>query len=152
MGHSGCGCQGSMARVIERTETTDNTNTAKAASELRQWPIQLHLVPPTAPWFMNSDILIAADCVAFALGSFHSDLLKGKAVAIACPKLDDTAPYVEKLAAIFKENEVKSITVAIMEVPCCRGLDVIVRQALGLSGKNIPLETAIIGIDGERRN
>ena len=152
MGHEGCGCQGSMARVIERTETTENAATGKAASELRQWPIQLHLVPPTAPWFVNSDILIAADCVAFALGSFHSDMLKGKAVAIACPKLDNTAPYVEKLATIFRENQVKSITVAIMEVPCCRGLDAIVREALTLSGKEIPLETAIIGINGDRRN
>jgi hypothetical protein len=154
MAHA-CGCPGSAARVIERTETTettDNGTTVKAASELRQWPVQLHLVPPSAPWFQDSDILIAADCVAFALGSFHSDLLKGKAVAIACPKLDDTAPYVEKLAAIFRQNEVKSITVAIMEVPCCRGLDAIVRQALELSGKNIPLETAIIGVNGDRRN
>jgi hypothetical protein len=154
MGNSACGCPGSMARVIERTETTeqDQATTTKAASELRQWPIQLHLVPPTAPWFNDSDILIAADCVAFALGSFHSDLLKGKAVAIACPKLDDTAPYVEKLAAIFRQNQVNSITVAIMEVPCCRGLDVMVREALTLSGKEIPLETAIIGVNGERRN
>jgi len=141
-----------MARVIERNETTENGTTVKAASELRQWPVQLHLVPPTAPWFSNSDILIAADCVAFALGSFHSDLLKGKALAIACPKLDDTAPYVEKLATIFRQNEVKSITVAVMEVPCCRGLDVMVRQALAQSGKEIPLETAVIGINGERRS
>lgn len=154
MGNSACGCPGSMARVIERTETPeqDQATTTKAASELRQWPVQLHLVPPTAPWFNDSDILIAADCVAFALGSFHSDLLKGKAVAIACPKLDDTAPYVEKLAAIFRQNQVNSITVAIMEVPCCRGLDVMVREALTLSGKEIPLETAIIGVNGERRN
>lgn len=152
MAHTGCGCPGSMARVIERTETTEQATTAKAASELRQWPVQLHLVPPTAPWFNNADILIAADCVAFAMGSFHSDLLKGKAVAIACPKLDETDAYVEKMAAIFKHNEVNSITVAIMEVPCCRGLDVMVRQALALSGKDIPLETAIIGVNGERRN
>jgi hypothetical protein len=152
MAHSACGCPGSMARVIERTESNENTGSVKAASELRQWPVQLHLVPPTAPWFQDSDILIAADCVAFALGSFHSDLLKGKALAIACPKLDDTTPYVEKLAAIFQRNEVKSITVAIMEVPCCRGLDVIVRQALTMSGKDIPLETAVIGVNGERRN
>ncbi|MBU5636573.1 iron-sulfur cluster-binding oxidoreductase [Geomonas sp. Red69] len=152
MAHAGCGCPGSMARVIERNEATENESTVKAASELRQWPVQLHLVPPTAPWFQDSEILIAADCVAFALGSFHSDLLKGKALAIACPKLDDTAPYVEKLARIFSENNVKSITVAIMEVPCCRGLDVMVRQALAQSGKEIPLETAVIGINGERRN
>lgn len=152
MAHAGCGCQGSMARVIERNESTEQETTVKAASELRQWPVQLHLVPPTAPWFQDSDILIAADCVAFALGSFHSDLLKGKALAIACPKLDDSTPYVDKLAMIFSQNEVKSITVAIMEVPCCRGLDMMVRQALAKSGKEIPLETAVIGVNGERRN
>jgi hypothetical protein len=152
MSHSACGCPGSAARVIERAETAPVASTDKAQSELRQWPVQLHLVPPTAPWFQDSDILIAADCVAFALGSFHSDLLKGKAVAIACPKLDDTAPYVEKLSNIFRQNTVRSITVAIMEVPCCRGLDVMVRQALELSGKEIPLETATIGINGERRS
>ncbi len=147
----GCGCPGSMARVIERDETTSGT-AANTPSELRQWPVQLHLVPPTAPYFANSDILISADCVAFALGSFHRELLKGKALAIACPKLDETGSYVEKLATIFRENAVKSVTVAIMEVPCCRGLDIMVKQALGLSGKDIPLETVIIGVDGERRN
>ncbi|MCM0082235.1 iron-sulfur cluster-binding oxidoreductase [Geomonas sp. Red32] len=152
MAHTACGCPGSMARVIEKTDNNENTSTQKAPSELRQWPVQLHLVPPTAPWFQNADILIAADCVAFALGSFHGDLLKGKALAIACPKLDDTTPYVEKLAAIIKMNEVKSVTVAIMEVPCCRGLDMMVRQALAQSGKEIALETIVIGINGERRN
>lgn len=151
MSNLGCGCPGSMARVIEREETTTST-TGKAASELRQWPVQLHLIPPTAPYFNQSNILISADCVAFALGSFHSDLLQGKALAIACPKLDDTGVYVEKLATIFGANEVKSITIAIMEVPCCRGLDAMVRQALQQSGKDIPLETVIIGVDGERRN
>ena len=149
--HLGCGCPGSMARVIEREETT-TAPTTKAASELRQWPVQLHLVPPTAPYFRNAHILVSADCVAFALGSFHSDILKGKALAIACPKLDETESYVGKLATIFRENDVQSITVAIMEVPCCRGLDVMVRQALGLSGKEVPLETIVIGVDGERRN
>lgn len=151
MSHLGCGCPGSMARVIEREETTTN-DTARTPSELRQWPVQLHLVPPTAPYFRNADILVSADCVAFALGSFHRDLLKGKALAIACPKLDETGTYVEKLATIFRESEVKSVTVAIMEVPCCRGLDVMVKQAVAQSGRDIPLETIIIGIDGERRN
>ena len=150
MANLGCGCPGSMARTIERQETEDTTN-VKARSELRQWPVQLHLVPPAAPYFQNADILICADCVAFAMGSMHQDLLKGKALAIACPKLDDTTGYVEKLAAIFNTNEIKSITVAIMEVPCCRGLDVMVREALAQSGKNIPLESLVIGIDGERR-
>ena len=151
MSNLGCGCPGSMARIIEREETTAAT-TGRAPSELRQWPVQLHLVPSTAPYLQNSEILVSADCVAFALGSFHSDLLRGKALAIACPKLDDSGVYVEKLATIFRENEVKSITVAIMEVPCCRGLDVMVRQALAQSGKEIPFETVIVGVNGERRN
>lgn len=151
MTQMGCGCPGSMARVIEREETTTD-QTARAPSELRQWPVQLQLVPPTAPYFRNAEILIAADCVGFALGSFHQDLLKGKALAIACPKLDETGSYVEKLATIFRDNEVKSVTVAIMEVPCCRGLDIMVKQALAQAGKPIPLETVVIGIDGERRN
>ncbi len=151
MGNLGCGCPGSMARVIERTETTESTN-VKATSELRQWPVQLHLVPPTAPYFQDADILISADCVAFAMGSTHQDLIKGRALAIACPKLDDTAPYVDKLAQIFSVNNIRSITVAIMEVPCCRGLDVMAREALAKSGKDISLETIIIGINGERRN
>jgi hypothetical protein len=151
MGNLGCGCPGSMARVIERPETTD-TAQGKATSELRQWPVQLHLVPPTAPYFENAEILVCADCVAFAMGSMHQDLLKGKALAIACPKLDDTSAYVEKLAHIFSANTIKSITVAIMEVPCCRGLDAMVREALGKSGMDIPLESIVIGINGERRN
>jgi hypothetical protein len=151
MGNMACGCPGSMARVIEREETAETTD-LKAPSELRQWPVQLHLVPPTAPYFRNADILVSADCVAYAMGSMHQDLLKGKALAVACPKLDDTAPYVDKLSRIFGENDIKSITIAIMEVPCCRGLDLLVREALLKSGKDIPLETVIIGVDGERRN
>lgn len=151
MGTLGCGCPGSMAKVIERPET-NHLPSEKAPSELRQWPVQLHLVPPTAPYFQNADILVCADCVAFAMGSMHQDLLKGKALAIACPKLDDTTPYVEKLAHILSANDIKSVTVAIMEVPCCRGLDIMVREALQKSGKEIPLESIIIGINGERRN
>jgi hypothetical protein len=150
MGNSACGCPGSMARVIERKENSAES-TGTVQSELRQWPVQLHLVPPTAPYFQQADILVAADCVAFAMGDMHRQLLKGKAIAIACPKLDDTGNYVEKLAQIFKLGDVKSVTVAIMEVPCCRGLDVMVREAITLSGCEIPLETVIIGINGERK-
>ncbi len=151
MSHLGCGCPGSMARTIEREETTTGTETGRVASALRQWPVQLHLVPPTAPYFQDAEILVAADCVAFAMGSFHQELLPGKAIAIACPKLDETDGYVQKLAAIFTANNIRSITVAIMEVPCCRGLDALVRQALAASGKQIPLETVVIGVNGERR-
>ena len=148
----GCGCPGSMMKVIERDTTPNDQPAGQAVSELRQWPVQLHLVPPTAPYFQNADLLVSADCVAFALGSFHQDLLKGKALAIACPKLDDGTGYTEKLTAIFQGSGIKSITIAIMEVPCCRGLDILVRQALAASGREIPVETVIIGIDGERRN
>jgi len=151
MGNLGCGCPGSMAKVIERKETTENEEQGTVQSQLRQWPVQLHLVPPTAPYFQNADILVAADCVAFAMGDMHRQLLKGKALAIACPKLDDSGNYVDKLAQIFQAGNVKSVTVAIMEVPCCRGLDVMVREALQKSGLDIPLETVVIGINGERR-
>jgi len=151
MGNLGCGCPGSMARVIERTETETNTST-KAPSELRQWPVQLHLLPPTAPYFKDAALLVCADCVGFAMGSMHADLLKGKALAIACPKLDDTAPYIEKLAQIIKINNTPSVTVAIMEVPCCRGLSMMVAEAVKQSGREVPVETVIIGVDGERRN
>jgi hypothetical protein len=151
MGNLGCGCPGSMARTIEREETAENNN-LKAQSELRQWPVQLHLVPPAAPYFKDAELLVCADCVAFAMGSMHADLLKGKALAIACPKLDDTAPYIEKLAQIIQVNNTPGITVAIMEVPCCRGLSMMVTEAIRQSGRDVPLETVIIGVDGNRRN
>jgi len=151
MGNLGCGCPGSMARTIERNETTE-TSTVKAQSELRQWPVQLHLVPPAAPYFKNAELLVCADCVAFAMGSMHADLLKGKALAIACPKLDDTTAYLDKLVQIIKTNDTPKITVAIMEVPCCRGLDVMVREAVQKSGMDVTVESVIICIDGNRRN
>lgn len=151
MGNPGCSCPGSMAKVIERP-VNEAVSSGQAVSELRQWPVQLHLVPTTAPYFKNADILVCADCVAFAMGSMHQELLKGKALAIACPKLDDTGAYVEKLATIFSSNETPSVTVAIMEVPCCRGLDMMVKEAIQKSGRDIPLETVIVGIDGKRRN
>ncbi len=144
------GCPGSMARSFAPKEA-DAAPQGQVPSELRQWPVQLHLVPPTAPYFRDADILVAADCVAFALGSFHRDLLKGKALAIACPKLDETGAYVDKLATIFREGNVRSVTVAIMEVPCCRGLDIMVRQAVARSGREIPLTTVTVGIQGEIR-
>jgi Pyruvate/2-oxoacid:ferredoxin oxidoreductase delta subunit len=123
--------------------------TSRAPSELTQWPIQLHLITPQAPYFKNADLLIAADCTAFTLGSFHADLLKGRKMLVACPKLDDTGPYVEKLAALIHENDLKSITIAIMTVPCCGGLRYLVDQAMARSGVDIPVETVVIGIDGQ---
>lgn len=121
-----------------------------AASELGQWPIQLHLVSPAAPYFKDCDLLVAADCTAFALGAFHAELLRGKALVIACPKLDDTEGYVDKLAELIAENTIYSLTVAIMEVPCCSGLSRIVAEAVAKSGKNIAVRAVVVGIDGQR--
>ena len=122
-----------------------------APSELGQWPIQLHLVSPAAPCFRERDLLVAADCTAFALGSFHAELLRGLALVIACPKLDRTEGYVEKLAELIAGNTIYSLTVAIMEVPCCSGLSRIVEEAIARSGKNIAVKTVVVGIDGQRK-
>lgn len=120
-------------------------------SQLRQWPVQMHLVPPTAPFLKDADLLLAADCVPFAYADFHKDFLKDKALLIGCPKLDDGQAYLQKLTAMLKGNNIRSLTVLHMEVPCCSGLIAIARQALAASGKDIPLETIRIGIQGERK-
>jgi len=143
------GCPGSAAREIRREPVSAEQKSVSGASELSQWPIQLHLVSPYAPYFNESDLLIAADCTAFSLGSFHQDLLKGKKLVIACPKLDDITPYVEKIAEILKNNTIFSLSVAIMVVPCCSGLFHIVQKAVELSGKPISIKKIVIGIDGQ---
>lgn len=146
-----CGCPGSQMRTIEKKQETAAT-TGKVASELRQWPVQLKLVPTAAPWYAGADLLVAADCTAFAYGDFHRDFIKGKVMVNACPKLDDTSGYVAKLAQILSSNDIKSVTVAIMEVPCCRGLDFLVNEAVKASGKEIPVQLHVIGVDGEKRS
>ena len=118
-------------------------------SRLSQWPIQLHLVSPLAPYFRGADLLVAADCTAFALGGFHGELLKGKKLVIACPKLDDCGGYVEKLAEIIRRNGLSSLTVAIMTVPCCSGLFRLVQQAVEASGVPLDVRRIVIGIDGK---
>ena len=152
MANLGCGCPGSQVRTVEKTETTETTATGRLTSELRQWPTQLHLVPPSAPYLQNAHLLIAADCAPFAYAEFHRDFIKGRVLVNACPKLDDTSTYVDKLAAMISQNDVQSVTVPIMEVPCCRGLAMMAEQAVAKSGKDVPLEIVIIGIDGQRRN
>ncbi len=146
------GCPGSAMRSFTPAAAASSAPAAAAAgaapSELGQWPIQLHLVSPAAPCFRECDLLIAADCTAFALGSFHAELLRGKALVIACPKLDRTEGYVEKLAELIKANTVYSITVAIMEVPCCSGLWRIAEEAIARSGKSIAARKVVIGIGG----
>ena len=146
-----CGCPGSQVRTIEKQQTAETTETGNRPSELRQWPTQLQLVPPTAPYLQNAHLLIAADCVPFAYPEFHRDFIKGRVLVNACPKLDDTGPYVDKLAAMIANNNVQSVTVTIMEVPCCRGLAMLADAAVKQSGKDVPLEVVVIGINGERR-
>ena len=153
--HSHSGCPGMAAMSFNNKDKNSNTGhrqdaCATLSSELTQWPVQMHLVPPVAPYWDNADLLICADCVPFAYPNFHSELLKGKKLLIACPKLDDTDPYLEKLTTIFKENNIKSITVARMEVPCCGGIVMITQRALQASGKIIPFSTVIISIRGEK--
>ena len=118
-------------------------------SALRNWPVQIHLLPVNAPFFNGAELLIAADCLPFAMGAFHQRLLSGKILAIGCPKLDDSKFYVEKLGQIFANNDIKSIAVGYMEVPCCAGLVHVVNKALEASGKNIPLDTVKVSIRGE---
>ncbi len=121
-------------------------------SALGQWPIQLMLVNPRAPYFQDADLVLAADCVPFAYANFHPDFLAGKAIAIGCPKLDDAQHYVEKVTEILKANNIKSLTVVNMEVPCCFGLLQIAQSAIEISGKNVPLIQKVISLQGEIKN
>lgn len=123
----------------------------EAPSQLGHWPVQLHLVPVDAPFFAGADLLVAASCVPFAYADFHRTVLAGKSLIIACPKLDRTEPYQEKLTEIVRRNDIRSLTVAVMSVPCCQGLVRLVRQALHDSGKRMPLTVEVIGVDGKRQ-
>lgn len=146
----GGGCP--SARLMSFDKPTGSAEEVSARpSELRQWPVQMHLVPPSAPFLKDADLLLAADCVPFAHADFHRDFLPGRALLIGCPKLDDGQAYLHKLTAILRQNEIRSLTVLHMEVPCCSGLIMLARQAIAASGKNVPLETIRIGIQGERK-
>jgi ferredoxin len=144
------GCPSSRAMHFKVPEAKGIASSATSSvSQLTQWPVQLKLVPINAPYFQDADLLIAADCVPFAYPDFHQDFLKGKAVVVGCPKLDDIQYYKEKLTEIFKTNSIKSVTVPYMEVPCCFGLVKVTEDAIKASGKNIPLGKVKIGIRGD---
>ena len=148
------GCPGSKVmdlRDEDRADADSGDNGVKQKTELRQWPVQIHLVPVNAPYFDNADLLIAADCVPFAHANFHRDLLKGKILLVGCPKLDDAGFYKDKITEILKENNIKSVTIAHMEVPCCFGLVKLVNDALADAGKDIPLDDIMIKVNGEIR-
>jgi len=150
-GHGGGGCPGSKSMVIEKPgDNGDSSVTGHQPSELRQWPVQMHLVNPNAPYFRGSDLLLAADCVAFSMGGFHSAHLKGKSLAIACPKLDHgMETYVEKLTAMIDIASINTITVMMMEVPCCGGLLQMVHTSLAKASRKVPVKKIIVGINGE---
>ena len=138
---------GSMMKTFAKKPAPVDTPSAKTPSQLMQWPVQIKLVPVNAPYFDGADLLVAADCTVYACGSFHSDFMTGKITVIGCPKLDAT-DYSEKLGEIVKRNNIRSITVARMEVPCCGGIEHAVRKAVTDSGKNIPVAVRIITTDG----
>src|SRR6185369_209084 len=148
-GHGG-GCPGSRAMSFE-TKPAAAPESGSRQSQLAQWPVQLHLVSTSAPYFQDADLLIAADCVPFAYADFHKDYLAGKAVVIGCPKLDDNQFYLQKLTELFRNSSLKSITVLRMEVPCCGGIVMAARQALAACGKDIPFKEVTVGIRGEIR-
>ena len=143
-------CPGAAVRDFDKeTDEEDQGTVTGQESELKQWPVQLNLLPPNASFFKDSDLLIAADCVPFAYPDFHGVLLKGKTLAVGCTKLDDIKAYREKIKAMIEMNDLNTITVAIMEVPCCYGLYRIVEDALDESGKKIMLKKVVVGINGK---
>ncbi len=142
------GCPG--AKVVEFSKEEGKAEEGKRSSQLRQWPIQLHLVPPSAPYFKGADVLLAADCVAFSLGDFHKDYLKGKSLAIACPKLDsDQEIYIEKIKSLIDDAKINTLTVMIMQVPCCGGLLQIAKTAATKASRKIPIKVIVIGLNGD---
>lgn len=140
------GCAGSMAKTIQREEPAA-VQAAPQQSQLRQWPVQIKLVPVKAPYFDGAQLLIAADCTAYAYANFHQDFIRGKVAVIGCPKLD-SVEYAEKLTEIIRNNDIKSVTVVRMEVPCCGGIERAAVTALQNSGKFIPWQVVTISIDG----
>ena len=147
--HTFQGCPGSKMMDF-REKKTSGDETGKRPSELRQWPIQLHLVSPLAPYYQKADVLLSADCVAYTLGDFHKDYLKGKALAIACPKLDEGQDeYIEKIRSLIDDAKVNTITVMIMQVPCCYGLANLVKEASQKAKRKVPIKAIVVSLQGE---
>ena len=146
-----CGCPGSQSRSIQRTPCAGHTAPSVPAgaeeSQLSQWPVQIKLVPVKAPYFEGAKLLVAADCTAYAYAAFHRDFIRGRITLVGCPKLDD-GDYADKLTEILRVNDIKSVTVVRMEVPCCGGLENAVKRALQNCGKLIPWQVTVISTDG----
>ncbi len=143
-------CPGSKIMDFREKDKEVKEETGKRQSQLKQWPIQLHLVSPAAPYYQGQDVILTADCVAYALGDFHKDYLKGKAIAIACPKLDEGQDlYVEKIKSWFEDAKINTLTVMIMQVPCCMGLLSLVKQAVENSKRKVPVKSIVVSLQGE---
>ncbi len=155
-GHGGGGCPGSRQQTFNAPKESSSAGlfnnaspNAPIQSSLTTWPVQFHLLNPNAEFLMNSDFLLCADCVPFAYPEFHSKMLAGKILAVGCPKLDDTAPYLQKLTHIIENANLKSLTVAVMEVPCCSGLLQLAAQAVNTVGKEISIKIITVGVQGD---
>ncbi len=147
---AGGGCPGSRAQMHQLTGPSAPFSGTGQPSRLRHWPVQLHLVPPTAPFFCDQDVVLAADCVAFTVGDFHQRFLGGSSLAIACPKLDSNQEiYLQKLVAMIDEAEIASLKVVVMEVPCCGGLVRLAEEAQRRATRKLPIEVVVVGIQGQ---
>jgi ferredoxin len=144
-----CGCPGTLTQTINRIAVSDTFSHTKKESQLKNWPVQITLLPLKAPYYEDADLLVAADCCAYAYGGFHNDFIKDHTLSIGCPKLDNANAYKEKLATIIGDNNIRSVTVTYMEVPCCWGLVRLVEEAVKESEKDIPIKKIRIGIKGE---
>lgn len=150
-GHGHAGCPGSRTQAFgPKAVTAQKESAGDVPSQLTHWPVQLHLISPMAPHFKGCDLLLAADCTAFALGGFHGQYLKGKALAIACPKLDTEQDiYVQKIRALIDEARINTLTVMIMQVPCCGGLLHLAKQAAGQAQRKVPIKCVVVGLQGD---
>jgi Fe-S-cluster-containing hydrogenase component 2 len=148
-----CGCPSTRLQTFTLSSPCEKANKPVSQtggqSSLSHWPVQITLVPANAPFLQGADLLVAADCTAFAYPRFHEDFLKGKSLLVGCPKLDDAQAYVQKFAEIFTKADIRSITVLVMEVPCCQGLPVILQKGMSAAGKSIPMEKVVINSRGE---
>jgi Pyruvate/2-oxoacid:ferredoxin oxidoreductase delta subunit len=150
LGSHHTGCPGAKMMTFSKKEEKNSDELGKRTSYLQQWPVQFHLVSPLAPYYKGKDLLLSADCVAYSVGDFHKDYLKGKSLAIACPKLDQNKDiYLEKLKIMIDKAEIKSLTVMTMEVPCCQGLLNLAISAVNSTKRKIPVKSLIVGINGE---
>jgi hypothetical protein len=147
-----CGCPGAQTLDLREKAGSEceEDGAVEVKSQLRQWPIQLHLINPEAPYYKGADVLLTADCVAYAMGGYHNAYLKGKSIAIACPKLDEGQDeYIEKIKSWFDDAKINTLTVLIMQVPCCRGLLEVAQEAASQAKRKVPIKYVVVGLQGD---